>query len=111
MPRAGWLGMGDGMVGKHLAQPQQCNVPSGAADGQWLPSFFSASGRNERKASYQVPIPLSIPLPHRIPQSAEDPQPCQGVGSSQNVQLDMQLVPKPAAKRQLPAKPSFSNLR
>lgn len=64
MLRTGWPGMGDGMVGTHLAQPQQCHVPSGAADGQWLPSFFSASGRNERKAGYQVSLPLSVPFPH-----------------------------------------------
>lgn len=38
----GWL--------KHT--PQQCHIPSGAADGQWLPSFFSASGRNKTKTGY-----------------------------------------------------------
>lgn len=88
------------MVGTYLVQPQQYHVPSGAADGQWLPSFFSASGSNERKAGYKVSIPVSIPFCHTTPQSAKDLQPCQRLGSSQDVQLDTQLVPKLAALKE-----------
>lgn len=101
MLRADWLGVEDGKVGTHITQPQQCHLPSGAADGQWLPSSFSASGKKqEKKAGYQVPIPLSIALPHAMPQSTKDLQPCQGDGFSQDGQLDTQFVPKPAALKE-----------
>lgn len=107
--RAAWLGMGDGKVGTHIPQPQQCHVPSGAADGQWLPSSFSASGRKDkRKEGYQVPIPLSIALPHAMPQSTKGLQPCQGDCSI----LTHSLSPdQQHSRKRLPAEPSFANLR
>lgn len=46
--------MGDGLVGTHHAQAQQCHVPSGAAAGRWLPSSFSVGGKNENKVSYDA---------------------------------------------------------
>lgn len=47
-------------VGTHLTQPQQCHVPSGAAAGQWLPSSFSAAGKNENKVSYDAFLHLFL---------------------------------------------------
>lgn len=52
--------------------------------------------KNKTKAGYQVPIPLSIALPHAMPQSTKGLQD----GSSQDGQLDIQLVPKPAALKE-----------